>query len=458
MDVTTLIAGPAQAGSKPPVGKPGAGCTAGAGSAAAAGAAPDHGFASLVEAALDPQGGVLDVAPRRDLVRARRGRRQPMPAETMSRRSIAAADAATLSLLIALTTPSPRRRRSRQPDVAAPGTSNRRRRRRRCRRRGDGGRFLHEHAPAGNVAGSEPATAGLRGRAGVGSRSPTQPAAISCGAGTRALAPAPVAGTPVPAERRPRRQTRSAAGPQPANAAGAVHGIGSRCGAADPRQTRARRPAAGGAPAAPGARRDCRDGPADTRSSTPATQPGRRPPRRRRPRRSRPTPRPPLSARAAPRQPCRGGAARRRRPRRARVRRSAAHRTRARRGDGLSDGAPGGFAGGASWAPFGRRIARRRAAASLASPGSAEIVEGAAAALARSVRADSRPGWGRRLHAAARRRRARRRRFEQTLSSVDPDVRNLAGDGADRPAVHGRQRRPRGPPHARTGAPRSRRP
>jgi len=58
VDVTTLIAGPAQAGSKPPVGKPGAGCTAGAGSAAAAGAAPDHGFASLVEAALDPQGGV----------------------------------------------------------------------------------------------------------------------------------------------------------------------------------------------------------------------------------------------------------------------------------------------------------------------------------------------------------------------------------------------------------------
>jgi len=103
VDVTTLIAGPAQAGSKPPVGKPGAGCTAGAGSAAAAGAAPDHGFASLVEAALDPQGGVS--TSRRGATGEGAGGDAGTDAGGDDVSSIdAGADAATLSLLIALTT------------------------------------------------------------------------------------------------------------------------------------------------------------------------------------------------------------------------------------------------------------------------------------------------------------------------------------------------------------------
>ena len=57
MDVTTLVAGPAQAGPQPPVCKPGIGLAAGAGTAPAADAAAGDGFASLVAAALDQHDG-----------------------------------------------------------------------------------------------------------------------------------------------------------------------------------------------------------------------------------------------------------------------------------------------------------------------------------------------------------------------------------------------------------------
>jgi hypothetical protein len=101
VDVTSLAAGSAHAGAQP-VHKPGIGLTAGAGSAPAADAAPGGAFAALVGVALDQ----LDAASSTSSHEARGdGAVEDPPAQAGGDDAPpvdAAADAATLSLLIAL--------------------------------------------------------------------------------------------------------------------------------------------------------------------------------------------------------------------------------------------------------------------------------------------------------------------------------------------------------------------
>jgi flagellar hook-length control protein FliK len=111
VDVSTLVAGPAQAGIQSPVSKPGIGLTAGAG---ASGAAGESGFASLVALALDQldgtsaaaegaAAGTTCYAPRTDDGVERADADASTKDDELA--LDASVDAATISVLIALATP-----------------------------------------------------------------------------------------------------------------------------------------------------------------------------------------------------------------------------------------------------------------------------------------------------------------------------------------------------------------
>jgi flagellar hook-length control protein FliK len=133
VDFSTLISGSAQAGSPSPASKPGIGLTAGAGTspgAGAAGAAAENGFASLIALALDQLDGTataacgstaattcyapVDVDDANDV--DTKGDDDTLPLDP-------SVDAATLSVLMALATPVPAPLAQPQPEVVEQGSA-----------------------------------------------------------------------------------------------------------------------------------------------------------------------------------------------------------------------------------------------------------------------------------------------------------------------------------------------
>jgi hypothetical protein len=129
VDVTTLVAGPAQAGSPSPVTKPGIGQTAGAGSSPSAGEAGGPAFASLVALALDQLDGATAEGTatgplRHEGVEGAGGDDATVAGTAGDGESPldAPVDALTLSVLIALATPAAAPVTAPAPEVVGPGS------------------------------------------------------------------------------------------------------------------------------------------------------------------------------------------------------------------------------------------------------------------------------------------------------------------------------------------------
>jgi flagellar hook-length control protein FliK len=127
VDFTTLVAGPAQAGSHTPVSKPGIGLVAGAGTSPAADGAGDAGFASLVALALGELEGSAESGTARvaghDAPMGEAGRIDGTAVEAVDTAPAldAPVDAVALSVLIALATPAPVPVAAPVPDVVGQG-------------------------------------------------------------------------------------------------------------------------------------------------------------------------------------------------------------------------------------------------------------------------------------------------------------------------------------------------
>ena len=421
MDVTTLVAGPAQAGAQPPVCKPGIGLAAGAGAAPAIDATAGDGFASLVAAALDQHDG--DTSTSCPDTRGDGVEEDPSAEAGGDDTPLdAAADAATLSLLIALTTPVAAPASMPQPDVAEQGTSD------------PGvveGDVASSVVTASTDATAMPAATWLAANAATpvfedvltsAADVADAPAAISAAAAPAASAPAPVAAAAIP-ETPAAPADAVAAGPQPANAAAPSTAPGAAAAAPPAASASRAGQRTAGHPLRQALAAMAATVPADTTSSTPATQPGATTAA---PRTAAPVASAPAAAavsasahesRAAAVSRDGAGAA-------ALTAAFAAASDAGSSGDGSPDGAAGGFAGAASWTQFRGAESRHDVpAAFLASTsGTADIATGATLASAGG------PGTGfgaagdtmlRAIDVPAA------ARFEQTLSSVDPDVRNL---------------------------------